>query len=333
MAGAASVDITPRVGVLLDGYGARTKPSEGVHDPLFARALVVDYGPEGAATIVGCDLLGMHPWTTAEVRRQVEAAHGIPADGVIVSATHNHAGPAGLREGMFARLDEGLAEVVAGKIVGAIGRAWKARRVTTIKAGTATVDTVAMNRRDPDGPVDPLLRTVLFDSDEGPVACLLYFACHATVLDGRNLMLSAEFPGVACRIVEQATGAGVVYLNGACGDVNPAWIEQEFPSVERAGQAVGGQAVRLIADLRAAGRGLRSHNIRWDEYLPLASPGRVVEPRLRFVRQEIELPLREFVEDDEYARRMEAAREAAAGHAPGSPERRSEMAQLSHWES
>ena len=99
MAGAASVDITPAVGVLLDGYGARTTPSEGVHDPLFARALVVDYGPEGAATIVGCDLLGMHPWTTAEVRRQVEAAHGIPADGVIVLATHNHAGPAGLRRG------------------------------------------------------------------------------------------------------------------------------------------------------------------------------------------------------------------------------------------
>jgi hypothetical protein len=332
-AGASAIDITPPVGVLLDGYGARTKPSEGVHDPLFARALVLDYEDGGAAAIVGCDLLGMHPWITGEVRRRAEEAYGIPTDGVMVSATHNHAGPAGLREGMFARLDEALAEEVAGKIVQAIGDAWEGRRPVTTKVGAVTVDTVAMNRRDPEGPVDAALPVVLFESEDGPVACLINFACHATVLDGRNLMLSAEFPGVACRIVHQATGAGVVYLNGACGDVNPAWVEQEFPSVERAGQAVGGQAVSLIADLRAAGRGLRSHNIRWDEYLPLASPGRVVEPRLQYQRREIELPQRVFLEDDEYARRLDAAREEAAKHPAGSPERRGAMAEASRWES
>jgi len=38
-AGAAIVDITPPVGLHLAGFAARTKPSEGVHDPLTARAL------------------------------------------------------------------------------------------------------------------------------------------------------------------------------------------------------------------------------------------------------------------------------------------------------
>ena len=161
-----------------------------------------------------------------------------------------------------------------------------------------------MNRRDPDGPADTVLRVILFDSDEGPVACLLNFACHATVLDGRNLMLSAEFPGVACRIVEQATGAGVVYLNGACGDVNPAWMEQGFPSVDRAGQVVGGQALRLIADLRATGpRATRAQHSLGRVPAIGALQGASWSLRLQFARREIELPLREFVEDDEYARR------------------------------
>ncbi len=44
LAGAAAVDITPPVGGLMDGYGARSQPSQGVHDPLFTRALVMDYG-------------------------------------------------------------------------------------------------------------------------------------------------------------------------------------------------------------------------------------------------------------------------------------------------
>ena len=52
-AGAASIDITPPAGVLLDGYGGRTKPSEAVHDPLFARVLLLDYVDQGAAVIVG----------------------------------------------------------------------------------------------------------------------------------------------------------------------------------------------------------------------------------------------------------------------------------------
>jgi hypothetical protein len=179
------------------------------------------------------------------------------------------------------------------------------------------IDTISMNRRDSSGACDNTLRVVLVNGEDGPIACLLNFPCHATVLDDKNLLLSAEFPGAACRLVEQATGATAVYLNGACGDVNPAWIAQDFASVDRAGQVVGGQAVRLIGELRAATTGQRSHNIRWDEFTQLAVPGRAVEPRLRFARREIDLPLRPFLADEEYARLIDEAgagsgREAAA---------------------
>ena len=80
-------------------------------------------------------------------------------------------------------------------------------------------------------------------------------------------MLSAEFPGVACRLVSEQTGAPALYLQGACGNVNPVWIRQDFESVERAGQIVGGAALRVVAELRALGAGQRAHNIRWDEFI------------------------------------------------------------------
>jgi neutral ceramidase len=254
-AGVASVDITPPPGGIMDGYGSRLTPSQGTHDPLFARILTLDYSDYSATTdrpspakrergkrvranacvIVGCDQLGVHPWLTSELRRRVRESLGIAEDAVLLAATHDHAGPAGLRAGMFSRLDEALAEITIAKITSAVERAWAARRPVTLKTGATDVDTVGMNRRDPAGPTDAALRAVLFDGEDGPVASLLNFACHATVLSGENLLLSGEFPGVACRVVEAATGAPAVYLNGACGDVNPMWMRQDFASVERAG--------------------------------------------------------------------------------------------------
>ena len=173
---------------------------------------------------------------------------------------------------------------------------------------------------------------LLLDGDDGPIASLMNFACHATVLSGENLLLSAEFPGVACRIVEAATGAPTVYLQGACGNVNPVWIRQDFASVERAGQAVAGVALSVIADLRAAGDGLRGHNIRWDEFSETPVNGNIIAPRLRAIRREIDLPLREFASDEEYAARIEAARTEADANPAASPARRAAMAQLSRYE-
>ena len=55
-AGAAKADITPPIGFPMWGYAARhDKPSVGVLDPLFARALVLKAG-EVKIALVGLDL-------------------------------------------------------------------------------------------------------------------------------------------------------------------------------------------------------------------------------------------------------------------------------------
>jgi len=328
LAGAATVDITPPPGGQMDGYGSRTQPSTGVHDPLFARILVLDDGASPCA-IVGCDLLGMHPRITAEVRDRVANATGVDPNAVLIAATHSHAGPYGLRGGMFSRLDEPLADEIAEKVARAIISTYETRRPALLKLGQAHIDTVSMNRRHPDWPSDPTLRVLLIDGvDAPPIATLLNFACHATVMHGGNLQLSAEFPGAACRLVEKQTGAPAVYLNGACGNVNPVWIKQDFDSVERVGQIIGGQALRTVGELRTLGIGQRAHNIRWDEFPEKAVPGRIVEPALRTVRKEIDLPLRRFEDDDVYAEKIASLENEVSSTDEGTTDRREVMAQL-----
>jgi hypothetical protein len=326
-AGAATVDITPAGAVLMDGYGGRREPSLGVHDPLFARILVLEHDGTQAA-IVSCDLLGMHAAITDEVRRLAEKRAGVLGDALLVCATHDHAAPAGLRGGMFSQLDEALAGTLVQRIIGALEEAVGSLRPAVMKMGRATIETVSQNRRDPEAPIDPVLRVLLVDGEDGPIASVINFACHATVLSGENLILSAEFPGVACRLVSEQTGAPALYLQGACGNVNPVWIRQDFESVERAGQIIGGAALRVVAELRALGGGQRGHNIRWDEFTEKAVPGRTVEPRLLAARREMNVPLRKFAADEDYASRIEELSAKAEALAEGTEERRAVMAQL-----
>ena len=88
LAGAAKVDITPEDLTGLTNLW-RT-PFEGVHDRIYLRALVVSDGSNSAA-IVASDLLEYGD--TTDVRERVERETGIPADHIIITASHAHNTP------------------------------------------------------------------------------------------------------------------------------------------------------------------------------------------------------------------------------------------------
>jgi len=136
-----------------------------------------------------------------------------------------------------------------------------------------------------------------------PIAAAINFACHPTVLYHTNLLLSADYPGHAVRAVEQLfPGLGALFLNGACGNVNPAWISQEHAEAERVGKVVGAAAARLIGELRPLGARHVAHNIRWDEHLehPVRAGELVENVRLRVAGKRVELPVKSFLSQDEY---------------------------------
>jgi hypothetical protein len=314
-AGTASVVITPPVGVLLDGYFP-ANASEGVHDDLHARAVVLEDGTTQVA-LVSCDLLGVGWKLTARARELATAATGIPSEHILIAATHTHAGPAGPRDGS----DAALIEATARQIAGAIDAAQRSMRVCALKAGSTTVDSIGQNRRHPDGPVDTTLHVLLFDDPnplQPPIAAAMAFACHATVLYHVNRLISADYFGHAARTVASVfPGLQPLTFNGACGDVNPMWIVQDHEEAERTGKIVGSAAARLIAEMRPLGPGMRAHNIRWDEHLEKAVPSGelIADVRLRATHRQLELPVREYLAREEYestVRELEGRAEATA---------------------
>ena len=86
--GVAKVDITPKDITGLIGVGNR--PFAGVHDAIYARALVLDNGITSSA-IVETDLVEIGDTTT--LRERIAKELGIPADHIMIAATHDHSAP------------------------------------------------------------------------------------------------------------------------------------------------------------------------------------------------------------------------------------------------
>src|SRR5512146_440475 len=89
--GTGTVKITPPQGAAMAGYYVN-RTADGVHDDLWAKALVFETDGQKAA-LVACDIIGIPREIIDPARKQIETATGIPGARVMISATHAHTGP------------------------------------------------------------------------------------------------------------------------------------------------------------------------------------------------------------------------------------------------
>lgn len=94
-AAACVIDITPVVGVnhsdpiYMAGFG-QDRQAQGVHDPIWARGIVVERGDTKIA-LVTLDVVGYFYNEVQTIRSLVDPARGF--DSITVTSTHNHEGP------------------------------------------------------------------------------------------------------------------------------------------------------------------------------------------------------------------------------------------------
>ncbi|MEA3403809.1 MAG: hypothetical protein U9R79_21415 [Armatimonadota bacterium] len=150
-AGVATIDITPPIGLTMAGYGARTRPSDGIEDPLLAYALALEQGDEASAMVVG-DLIGVPEELCGRIRERVEELCDLDGDRVLVCGTHTHWGPVlqatgYLPEDLREAVSEDYTATVVRQMAGAVAEAWRLREPATALAGTGHADLVKFNRR------------------------------------------------------------------------------------------------------------------------------------------------------------------------------------------
>lgn len=246
-AGFAEIEITPPVGIELAGYIARDGAATSVHDPLYARALVIADGAARAALIT-CDTLGLHLRDVEQVRQAIAARTTIPAAQILITCSHTHAGPATLFLQDCGEIDEAYMAVLRQKLATVAEQAAAQVQPARWAVGRGTVTTGIHNRRQPGDITDPELLVVRVDNQQGePLGVLLNLACHPTCLTGENRLISAEYCGYAVEQIRQSIGVPALFVTGAIGDVGP--VARGWPVLTEIGQAVAEEALRVHAAL------------------------------------------------------------------------------------
>jgi len=299
--GFGRVCITPARGVRLAGFAARQDVCRGVHDDLYARAIVLR-SARAAVALVSVDVLALPSAFVDEVRAGITRKTGIPSDAVLVACTHTHSAPVTIStffnpgESVDPEYMARLKSSIEASVVGALRDRFPARA----GMGTVRIEGFGVNRRSADGkPVDEEVAILRVTDVAGRNrAVLVNYACHPTVLGPDNVLATGDFPAAMIKRVETALGPDclAMFINGTQGNIGP-------------GHSSELSAIGVIAPGRTFERAAELGNRLGDTVLSalnkVTAHGTL---ELGAVRAPVKLRLKKYPTPQEAAQALEAAR-------------------------
>jgi hypothetical protein len=297
-AGAAVTDLTPSESVFLFGYPHVPRFSTGVHDPLQCAALYLRRGSDHALFIAN-DLIFVGKELVGEVRRRIAQATPVPEGAIMVTATHTHSGPvtvdylSNAADPVVPKADPAYLAWAAGQMVAAACAAVGNAQPAEIGLAVARATGVGTNRHDPAGPADPEVPVLVARAraNRTPIAAMLVYAMHPTVLHEDSMLISGDFLHFTRRFLQgRALPADcpVLYHNGASGNQSPRHVTRAntIAEAKRLGELLG----QAVADVLPG--------------MPFAAEARIV-----CRRQMLDLPRRSFPSREAAAHAEQRARE------------------------
>ncbi len=214
-AGWSSCLITPPKGIPMAGFGDRKgKPSTGVHDEIFVKALAVSDGTD-TAVIVGADML-IIPENVAElVRARVSQQTPLSENEILFNASHNHSGPGGFAPGFASKAfngpyDPNMPDFLARAFTEAIVEAYQSLEPAKVTRGGLEAPEYIRNRTRRDGPVDSELSYMLVEQEDRDRCFVVSYSAHPTILGADNMQFSGEYPGFLVRRIRGRSGAEAI---------------------------------------------------------------------------------------------------------------------------
>lgn len=350
LVGAAKMRIDPPLPIDPQGYVRRPGPAVAHGDPLMITAVVFQT-PTCSVAILAADLAGQDHQMADAMRSAVAAVIPVPAENVLVNASHSHAAPWARVDG--AKLGGGFDHFTDAEIAyvnrlphdfaTVALKAWNDRKPARAAGGTGRVPGLAVNRRErtsdgrtilgwnPDLPSDDEIPTIRIDDLDGEaVATITAFGCHPVVVGPEVAHTGSDFVGPLRRRVEELRGGICVFLQGAAGNILPleAFHDHDGPQIPM-GQRLGLEAAHAIADTDPLKRTIEKVN--YGSVTPISLYRRRIqeeqpEQDLAVARVVLDLPLLEppsrsdlSAELDERRMALEAAEREGADRSVTNP--------------
>ncbi len=255
--GIAAEDVTPAFPIRLNGFGGRTKESEGVRQQLWAKALAVGTSEQDTVVVITVDTLGIPDDLTERIAQKLKAK-GLDRSRLAICASHTHSGPMirNCANTLFGKpipeehwqnilkyseqLEASLEKVALAALAD--------RKPAHLSWGIGKVG-FAFNRRTKGGPVDhdlPLL--AVRDLDGKLRAVFTNYACHCVTLS--DDMISGDWAGYAMDHIQRRNPDCQAMISIGCGaDSNPRGgvLGSKFDVADSLGQEIAEDVQRLLS--------------------------------------------------------------------------------------
>lgn len=235
-AGFSKVDITPTMGIPLEGY-FKPRFADGVLDPIEVIALALSVG-EKTILLITIDHNGIKMDVVDAYKDLITKRTGIPKEAIVISSTHSHNAPTIVTNSDNELVREYF-DFVGKKMADAAQFAIEDLKPSKVGYKVGNAPNIAFVRRfrmkdgkvrtnpgigNPDilapiGDVDERVNILRFDRENAESIVLMNFGNHPDVVGGSKI--SADWPGIARRRLEEVLpNTKGIFINGAQGDVN-----------------------------------------------------------------------------------------------------------------
>ena len=314
--GVARQDITPPVGIYARCWGAATHDvAEGIHRPLTLTAITFQRDDSDTPLVlIAADLMS---WRSRDAESAVIAAFlketRLPRERLMFCLSHTHAAPSVRREDSDkpgGHLIKPYQEHLLRAAIVATREAQASKKPATLSWRYGRCD-LASNRDladpaggervicgfNPSAPADDtlLVGRVSDDATGRSLANIVNYACHPTTLAWDNRLISPDYVGAIREVIEAATNAPCLFLQGASGELAPAeQYSGETALADRHGRQLG---YAVLSTLQAIGppRTMLAYHGVVESGAPLAVWKRNEAPAdttLAAVMREVDLPLK-----------------------------------------
>lgn len=317
--GVARRDITPPVGIRAKNWGpADWERSEGAHRPFELTALAVIGSDERVRMLLAVDGTWWRRVADEQgVRGEILDGLGLEPDQLMLSLSHTHAGAvlcaadAHLPGG---ELIPGYLESLAAAAIAAGREAldaaapglieWTTGHCTLAADRELDLDGRALVGYNPEGTADDTVTIGRVSVGGAVLATLVNYACHPTTVAWQSREVSPDYVGAMREIVEAATDAPCLFVQGASGELAPrAQYTGDLDVVDRHGRSLGHAVLAALDSLPLPGQELTLDGVV-ESGAPLAIwAGRPVGggEGAAGVVASVELPLRDLPTIDELA--------------------------------
>ncbi|MEU4014003.1 hypothetical protein AB0E56_01940 [Microbacterium sp. NPDC028030] len=234
--GVARRDITPPIGIRAKNWGpADWERSEGAHRPFELTALAVIAPDDRPRVLLAVDGTWWRRVADEQgVRGAILSGLGLEPDQLMLSLSHTHAGAVlcaadahlpggelipGYLEALAAAGVAAGREALDGAVPGLIE--WTTGTCTLAADRELDIDGRALVGYNPAATADDTVTIGRLSVDGAVRGTLVNYACHPTTLAWQNREVSPDYVGAMREIVEAATAAPCLFVQGASGELAP----------------------------------------------------------------------------------------------------------------